>query len=360
MAVVTLALLWAGSDYANTSLRTATSDSTQPPDADPPAAVGALWSNRTGPSAPDPVQDGVVVVGDEHGLQGLDVDSGAQRWQYSRVTARLCDWVAEDGVVVAVFGSGDGCDEAVALDAGTGQRVWYRNVSYRNDVVLTSTDQLTLISTSTGVTALGTTYNGTRWRYAPPSDCVIADSQPGDVGAAILLDCGGTYRLELLNGFTGEQRWTGSLPPGPARLATADGVVAVLGTDLTGALQVFDREGLLLASLQDPALVGAAGADPSALLLGSRLALFTGSALVGIDTADNRVLWVARATTSGVLLDAGLLVYDGSGFVQLDLRTGLPLRTITVDGPAPEPGSALHRIGPRIVVNAPGSVTVYG
>jgi len=359
-AAVAFGWLWSGSDYANTSLQTAAVDRTQPPDAAPPSQVSVRWSEPSGPTAAGAVQDGTVIVGDPNGLRGLDPATGDERWHYRRTTAQLCDWTTEDGVVVAAFRSGDGCDEALALDAGTGARVWYRNVSLADEAGLSSTNQLTVAATPTGLTAFGTTYNGLRWRYRPPENCRIADSRAGDVGVAVVLDCSAVPSLVLLDGFSGESKWTGVLPPGPARIVTAGGVVAVLATDLTGALQVFDREGVLLVSLRDPSLVGSAGADPSALLVGSRLALFTGSALVTVDTGAGAVAWVATATTRPALLDAGLLAYDGTDFVQLDLRTGLAVRRIAVDGPPPPVGAAVQRIGARIVVSSADGVTVYG
>ena len=90
------------------------------------------------------------------------------------------------------------------------------------------------------------------------------------------------------------------------------------------------------------------------------MALFTGSALVTVDTGAGAVAWVATATTRPALLDAGLLVYDGTDFVQLDLRTGLAVRRIAVDGPPPPVGAAVQRIGARIVVSSADGVTVYG
>lgn len=360
VALLILGWLWTGSDYANTNVRTAAADSTQPPDVDPPAQVSTQWTRPSGPTAQSAVTDGTVLVGDPNGLRGLDPLTGDERWHYRRTTAQLCDWTTDDGVVVAVFRSGDGCDEALALDAGTGARVWYRNVSLADDISLASTNQLTVAATDGGLTAFGTTYNGLRWRYRPPEDCRILDSRPGDVGMAVVLDCAGVPSLVLLDGFNGESKWTGVLPPGPARVVTADGVVAVLTTDVTGALQVFDREGVLLVTLRDPALVGSAGVVPSALLAGERLAVFTGSALVSVDTGAGGVSWVARAVTPPALSGAGLLVYDGTDFVELDVGTGAQARRITVDGAPPEPGARVQRVGARIVVSTPAGVTVYG
>ena len=359
VAAIMLGVLWSGSDYHTTSLRTAATDPGAPADTEPADSVSVRWSEGSGPTAVDPVGDGSVIIGDRHGLRGLDPQTGDERWHYLRSTALLCDWTAQDAVVVAVFRTDDNCDEALALDAGTGERVWYRNVNLAAEMSLASTNQLTVASTDTGVTTFGTTSNGLRWRYHPPSDCRIADSLPGDTGVAVTLDCAGVTSLVLLDGFTGKQRWSGVLPPGPARILTADGVVAVLGLDSTGALSVFGRDGATLVTLTESALVASTDVEPAAQLYGDRLAVFTGSTLVAVDTAGGGIAWVARAVTQPTLLGSGALVHDGSEFVELDLATGQVLRQIGVTGPVPATGARLDRVGSAIVVGTADTVAVY-
>ncbi len=369
IGTLVLALLWVRSDYATTSLRTAAADPSQPVEADPAARVVQAWQARTGPADADPVESSTVVVGEQHGVRGLDPESGSERWHYLRSTASLCDWTAADGVVVAVFRTDAGCDEALALDAGTGRRQWYRSVSLASNATLSSTSQLTVASTATGVAVFGTTDNGLRWRYRPPADCRISDTRPGDVGVAVTVDCGTSAQLLLLDGFTGKERWTGSLPAGPARLLTADGVVGVLSAEPAGSLHIFDREGVQLVALREPALAadsatggdatGAGAAGPSAQLLGDQLVLFTGSTVLSVNVQGGGIQWVVPALTRPVMLGSGLLVYDGTDFVQHDLGTGAELRRITLDGPPPPTGGRLDRIGASIVVSAPDRVAVY-
>lgn len=359
VAAIVLGVLWFGSDYHNTSLRTAASDPGAPADAEPADTVTARWFQESGPSAADPVEDGSVIVGGPHGLRGLDPRTGEERWHYLRSTALLCDWTAEDGVVVAVFRTADNCDEALALDAGTGARVWYRNVSLSTGVSLASTNQLTVASTDTGLTTFGTTSNGLRWRYDPPGDCRIADSLPGDTGVAVTLDCAGATSLVLLDGFTGKQRWSGVLPPGPARVLTADAAVAVLGLDSAGSLNVFGRDGEALVTIAEPALVASTDVQPGAQLYGDLLAVFTGTTLVGVDTAAGGIAWVSRAITQPTLIGFGVLVHDGTDFVEVNLDTGLVIRQIPVTGAVPATGATLDRAGAAIVVGTAESVTVY-
>lgn len=359
IGAVVLSLLWTGSDYANTSLRTAAGEPSQPVEGEPASRVTMAWEADTGPAGLGPVQDHTVVVGADHGLRGLDSLTGVERWHYLRSTALLCDWTAADGVVVAVFRTDAGCNEALALDAGTGQREWYRNVNFAAEISMSSTNQLTVAATPTGVTVLGTTSNGLRWRYDPPENCRISDTVPGDVGVAVTLDCASSASLVLLDGFTGEQRWSGTLPAGAARILTADGVVGVLARDLTGSLQVFDRDGVELVALRDPSLVADEVVQPAAQLLGDRLAVFTGSTLFAVNVQTDAIEWFVPAVNLPTLLGSGLLVFDGTDFVQHDLVTGAELRRITVDGPVPPTGGRLDRLGSAIVVSTVEAVAVY-
>jgi len=359
ISALVLTLLWIGSDYANTSLQVAAAEPDQPVEAEPAERVAVAWDAQTGPADAGAVEDFTVVVGEDHGLRGLDPDTGVERWHYLRSTALLCDWTAADGVVVAVFRTDGGCNEALALDAGTGRREWYRNVSFTTEMALSSTNQLTVAATSTGVTVLGTTSNGTRWRYRPPEDCRISDALAGDVGVAVTLSCPSSARLILLDGFTGEQRWTGTLPAGRSDILTADGVVCVLAVDPRGSLEVFDRDGVSLVSVREQSIAADEGTQPSAQLLGERLAISTGSTLFAVNVQTDGIDWVVPALNRPVLLGEGLLVFDGTDFVQHALVTGAELRRITVDGPAPPTGGELALVGGAIVVSTADEVAVY-
>lgn len=359
IGTVVLSLLWIGGDNANSSLRTAAAEPSQPVESDPASRVAAVWDSGTGPAAAEPVEDATVVVGEDHGVRGLDPEDGSERWHYLRSTARLCDWTAADGVVVAVFRTEAGCDEALALDAGTGRRQWYRSVNFSAEITLSSTNQLTVASTPTGIAVLGTTSNGLRWRYRPPADCRISDSLPGDVGVAVALDCPSSAQLVLLDGFSGKERWTGDLPAGAARILTADGAVGVLALELSGALEIFDRDGAPLVSLREESIAIEDEAQPTAQLVGERLAVFTGSTLFAVNVQTDGIDWVVPAVTRPTLLGSGLLVFDGTDFVQHELATGAELRRIPVSGSAPPPGGRLDRIGSAIVVSTPERVAVY-
>ncbi len=360
VAVVVLAVLWNGSDFANTDLRTAAGKPSVPTRALPGDSVTLAWSAGTGPADTYAVEASTVITGNEHGLAGLDQATGEERWHYLRSTATLCDWTGADDVVVAVFRTDGGCDEAVALDADTGQRRWYRSVSFLSAITLRSTDQLTVAFTPTGLTVLGTVTNGLRWRYDPPGGCLIGDALPGDVGVVVALDCPEAgSSLVVLDGFTGEQRWTATPAGGPLHLLSASGDVGVLSGSAQARLQVFDRDGVQLTDLVDPALAVEGSAVPRAIALPDRYVLTTGSAVLLLDLRNGSISWVRPATTAAVLLGKSLLVYNGTDFAQLDLVTGGTQRSIAAAGEMPPRGATLELLGSSIVVGAADQVRVY-
>lgn len=362
IVAVVLALLWNGSSVANTSLQTA---STSPPSlspAPPAATVSAAWTAVTGPSdAGGLVEHSTVIVGGPHGLSGRDPASGQERWHYLRSNAELCDWTAADGVVVAVFRTDDGCDEAIALAAGTGTRQWYRSVTYQADVSMGSANQLTVIATPTGIVTLGTTNSGTRWRYSPPTGCRIGQSLAGDLGVAVVLSCdAATPSVELLDANTGKQRWTAPLQGSQARLLGADGVVSVLQPGLTSSVVILDSNGVTSASTSDPAFASP-GPDtqPSARLYGQQLAVFTGASVQVLDSRTGAITWSAPALAAPALLEQGLLVLDGDRFLLRNLATGTVLREIPIEGLVPPTGGRVEQVGAAIVVSTADKVAVY-
>src|SRR3954454_21900324 len=163
--------LWRTSDAAATSSTTAAAATV--PDGAPAAVVSQAWSSPTDSAARRVVASGRGLVTDQHGLAMLDATTGEESWHYRRSNATLCDATAVNGVVIAVFRTTSRCNEAVALTAATGVRAWYRNVRFRTDVALSSTDEILLASSPTGVVTIDPIGNNTRWRHAASTGCRI-------------------------------------------------------------------------------------------------------------------------------------------------------------------------------------------
>src|SRR4051794_40394950 len=210
--VVVAALLWRGSDAAATE--STTSAAAGIPTGTPADAVSEAWSASGNPLPESVVESGRVIVGTPHGVRGLDVTTGEETWHYTRGNARLCGLTATDGMVVAIFRTVGRCDEGVALDAGTGVRRWTRNMGFRADVTLDSTDRIVLASSPTRVVTLDPVGDNIRWRYAPPDGCRLLGSDAGSAGVAVLRRCAGStaVQLRLLGGFDGKPAWIRDLP----------------------------------------------------------------------------------------------------------------------------------------------------
>jgi outer membrane protein assembly factor BamB len=366
-------LLWRTSDAA------ATSSTTAPPAAvpggTPAAAVSAAWSAPTGPPPRQVVEGGRVLVTDEHGLAMLDAATGEQAWHYRRSNATLCDATAVDGVVIAVFRTTGRCDEAVAFHAGTGVRDWYRNVRFRTDVDLASTDQILLASSPTGVVTIDPTGDNTRWRYAPPEGCRLVDSDVGTSGVVVLQRCadGGALQLRLLDGFAGDVVWTrdvdtgtgtGTDPEGAtARLAGVDGLVDVV---VGNRVQVVSpTDGALLTELPVPAPADGqdvrteplqqAGTSDVALL-------WLRGTVYALDTTTGLPRWQVPAlglpATGGGDGGATVTVPEDGAFVQRSLADGTEISRSTTRDAVPA-GGRTSLLGPVVVYATADEVTGY-
>jgi PQQ-like domain len=359
--VVVATLLWRGSDAAATESTTAAPADV--PTGAPAGAVSEAWSADGAPIPDTVVQDGRVLVGSAHGVRALDPLTGEEAWHYTRANARMCGLTVTDGVAVAVFATEDRCDEAVALDAGTGVRTWTRSLSLAGDAVLDSTTAIVLASNPTGLVTFDPTGSNIRWRYAAPEGCRLLAAEAGSTGVAVLQRCRGTtdVQVRLLDGFAGSVHWSRALP-------VADGAaVELLGADEVVTVRVGDEvqtlagpDGSVLARLPV-----AAGDDVEQATVGSVSLIRVGGRVAALDAVSGAALWEAPATglpaTSGAVDDArspaGLVLPDEEGFSSRDPATGAELDRFAVAG-LPDGGTA-SVIGPVAVLRLDGRVLGY-
>jgi outer membrane protein assembly factor BamB len=356
--VVVAALLWRGSDAAATDSTTAAPAGV--PEGTPAGAVSEAWAQDGDPLPADVVESGRVIVGSAHGIHALDPDTGEEAWHYTRANARLCGMTAVNGVVVAVFRTANRCDEALSLQAGTGVRAWTRNVNFRADATLTSTDRIVLASSPTGIATLDPTGNTLRWRYAPPEGCRIEDAAAGSAGIALLQTCDGSaaMQLRLLDGFDGTAHWERDVPAGEGagiRLLGADQLLSLVVGDEVQAVAAED--GTVLRRLP------LSGAEPQQLTAGGVVLLWMDGTLTALDPAGATELWrtPARGLPSAPVAvapsPAPLLVPEDDGFVHRDPLTGAR-RGISAAADVPEGGTA-SGVGPVVVYRLPDRVLAY-
>ena len=359
--VVVLALLWRGSDAAATESTTATPAGV--PSGTPADAVSEAWERHADPLPGDVVEDGRVILGSPHGVSAVDPGTGHEAWHYTRSNARLCGVTATNGVVVTLFRTEGRCDEAVALDAGTGVRTWTRNVLFRADATLQSTDQIVLATSKSGVVTLDPTGDNIRWRYHLPAGCVIDDARVGSAGVAVLQTCdtSPTAQLRLLDGFTGKAHWNHDVA------APEGGKVSLLGADQLLGLVVGDEVQAL--SVDDGSVrhtVPLTGDDaPRELSSGGVALLWVDGTLHALDPSSGAELWRARARglpgapvpDEAAAGTAALLVPDPDGFSRRDPRSGKELgRSSVPDLPA---GGTTSDVGPVVIYRLPDRVMAY-
>ena len=359
--VVVAALLWRGSDAAATESTTA--PPADVPSGAPAGAVSEAWSADGGPLPETVVQSGRVLVGSEHGIRALDPVTGEEAWHYTRANARMCGLTVIDGVAVAAFATADRCDEAVALNAGTGVRAWTRSLSLAGDAVLDSTAAIVLARNPRGLVTLDPIGDSIRWRFAAPEGCRLLAADAGSTGVAVLQRCGtGDPQVRLLDGFAGTVHWSRDLPVAEGadvRLLGADRAVTVLAGD--EVLTLDGPDGTVLARLPVPA----GTTDVEQVTVDSTSLVRLDGTVSALDASSGAELWTAPATglpvASGAVKDpdapAGLVLPDGDGFSARDPVTGAETARWAVDG-LPADGSA-SVIGPVVVLRLEERVVGY-
>ncbi|WP_343056706.1 PQQ-binding-like beta-propeller repeat protein [Modestobacter versicolor] len=358
MAAVAV-LLWRTSDAAATSSTTTTAATV--PDESPAAEVAEAWAAATGPAPRRVVESGRVLVTDRRGLAMVDAASGEEAWHYRRDNATLCDATAVNGVVIAVFRTTSRCNEMVALTAATGVRAWYRNVRFRTDVDLASTDRILLARSPTGVVTIDPTGNNTRWRYAPPGGCRLVDSDVGSSGVVVLQRCTDSVALQvtLLDGFSGEPVWTRDVDTAgaTARLAGVDRLVDVVVGDRVQVLSPTD--GGLLTELALPALDPGQDVRTEPLQqagIGDAALLWARGTVYALDQTTGLPRWslpalglpsvgTDKASATGAL---AVTVPEEGAFVVRSMADGSELGRSVAEDAVP-PGGRVSVLGPVVV-----------
>jgi outer membrane protein assembly factor BamB len=359
--VVVAGLLWRGSDAAATVSTTAAPAGVL--QGTPADAVSRSWERAGRPVSGDLVADGRVILGSAHGVSAIDPLSGNEAWHYTRANARMCGATATNGVVVTVFRTADRCDEAVALDAGTGVRTWTRNVNFRADATLRSTNQIVLAVSSTGLVSLDPVGDSIRWRYDPPAGCLIDDAVAGSAGVALLQICddGPVAQLRLLDGFSGKTHWNRDLTrpqDGDLRLLGADQLLGLVMGDEVQALSPTNgsvRRSLPLSGDDAPQMLSSA--DVALVLVDGTLHALDPSSASELWTADARGLPGVPMSSQAAGGAGVLLVPDGKGFTARDPRSGKELGRSAVAGlPA---GGTASGAGPVVVYRTADRVLAY-
>lgn len=355
------------SDWANTTVHS----SAAPPQlglfslSDQPArrwSASSLPPGGARTQANPAVQADTVVVATTHRIEGHDPRTGATRWFYERRNATVCSWTAQDGLVFAAFRKEHGCRDLVALNAGTGERTWYRSGELNADISLSAIPSVLLASNSHAIVAYDTGGSLARWTYGK-AGCTLSAPVPGDIGIAVLARCGGTTQLLLVDSFSGRNRFREDQPPilvgdAAAIVATGQSIAVLSGGSGHAVLSLYGQDGKVITSLadqrmryDDPARAG--GIVYSGLIIG-----WTGRAVFAVPVGSPKLLWSVPATGPAGTGSDDVVAWTETGFVDLAVGDGKVLHTIAAAHPDDPAG--MDRIGDLLVASGASTVEVYG
>lgn len=71
---------------------------------------------------------GVLVIETSSGAKGIDAVTGKKVWSYERTDVPVCARGYSDSRAFLAYGANGLCDEAIALEAGSGVRAWQRTI----------------------------------------------------------------------------------------------------------------------------------------------------------------------------------------------------------------------------------------
>lgn len=361
LALVAGTLLAASSDSGNTDVRTA---------AQQPASEGEqladqlspLWSTEASFDDQRTVASNTVITPSPRGVRGLDLLTGQERWHYLRSTATMCDFTVLDDVVVAIFRTTGRCNEAVALEAGTGVRRWYRNVGFSDRLQMLGSGTAALAATPDGIAVLDSVGDSIRWRYNPARGCELSSIGIGTTGVVVLEICEtGTTWLAEFDLYSGDQQW---------RVAPPAGDVTVVGTD--GVVSLLVGQQLLILSARDGAVLSTMtagpepGASPATMLAGQPGGrgiplVFAAGMLYAIDAPSGAALWTVAATGAPASSNGSLVVPEAGGLVSRNPLTGQELaRSVISGGDALEDLTRIEQAGTTLIAVTPGNLAAYG
>jgi len=360
VVAIVAALFWWNSSARATISRPATSPGPNPvPARVVPDTMHQLWT-ATSPRTLSPiVVDGTVVTGDGQTVQGLDPQTGQNRWTYARDT-NLCGVSYVYDLAVAVYPDVRGCGQVSGINGGTGRRGPTRTAYADKRVVLSSNGSAIL---SAGTTRLELwrsdlvrmlSYGEIDARVKPVNQgvgtgCTLMSSAASDEAVSVLEACRDQkdLRLTLLKPAKEEDEPDTKNVPLPGVAADSEArVLAVAGTTTAVYLPspqpeivVYDDTGNKIASTllkKPPVLANSAQAVTRA---GDLITWWTGDS---VEVFDSRLSYRYTISASaavgplgpGAMMAGRLLIPLTTGIGVYEPAKGAEERVIAVTHPA--------------------------
>ncbi|MCL2780932.1 MAG: PQQ-like beta-propeller repeat protein [Actinomycetia bacterium] len=382
---VLVGVVWANSDAAHTTLRTASTPAPTLQAAAPAAHPQLAWQSDDTAALNAPFVDGTVVTYSAHTVTGRDARTGDAVWTYTRSNVAVCAVAQAGGVTVAFYDSH--CDQVTALDSDTGERVWTRTLDQDAGTIdgrpqLLATSDTIFIWTDSVLYAIDTGGGLNRWMLSADPGCAFTGLAPGQGGVLVAERCDAGEQLLLRDRYSGTDD-KATTDDGKQRIAwrvAANGVTPVAADDVAlgydsaaQQLVAYDLgDGAALGNTPlSPAPSAAAALSPGgiarAALQGAE-AVWIGDRVYLLGGTGSTVLWSAPAAAPPTVIStaegfatpdvnsAALLVPTGTAIDQLGASNGRPAASYPV--PA-ESNALVYRLGTGFLTSVDGRTEVY-
>jgi len=300
-------------------------------------ALALTWRSTDRPAGGTPVQDGVVVSYDSHGVHGLDARTGKLRWHYTRSDQTICSVLQQDASTIAIFNRHGNCDQVTGLVTATGAVKWQRTMTDNGITEAASAPNVVLTVAGYSIHVIDNAGGLDRWNWVAPDRCAVDRALAGSQGVLISTTCGAQHRLVLRGLTSDELKWS---------LNVARPMVPVAASSFVGALDPATGELHSYSVDKGADTVTGRLADP-AELRGPLARLPRAATSVDGQNADGQtleVLWLGR-----------LYSFASTGTVSWSAAAAAPATVVGPDVLAASDGATVHRYSgstgePRAVV----------
>ncbi|MFI7125759.1 PQQ-binding-like beta-propeller repeat protein [Nonomuraea sp. NPDC050153] len=224
-----------------------------PVDARPSARLVPLWHAdipMTGEGYEHALTSRDFLVRTARGVLALGVDDGHPRWRHQLTTASATGWdLASDVVLIDYYRPltrADSRHELIAVSGVTGKELWRRPRTslppgWRRPPAARSRVFAVKDLEAGTIKGISTGTGRDVWSFGVPAGCDVSGSAARATDVVLLLACGRSPRVLLLDAATGTTLRSIPLPAGTSpEFQVADGVIAVFG-DRT--MTLFDDRG---------------------------------------------------------------------------------------------------------------------
>ena len=200
-------------------------------------ALALAWRTEDRPAGGTPVQDGIVVTHDSHGVHGLDARTGKLRWHYTRSDQTICSVLQQDASTIAIYNRHGNCDQVTGLVTATGAVKWQRTLTDNGITEAASAPNVVLTVARYSVHVIDNAGGLDRWDWVAPDRCSVDRALAGSQGVLISTTCGSKHRLVLRGLTSDELKWSVDVPQAMVPVAASAFVGALDPT--TGELHSY-------------------------------------------------------------------------------------------------------------------------